>query len=311
MGKNKKNNENNDSKADEETKRGNGDKNPITVVLKVDMHCDGCAVKITKCARGFEGVETVKAEADSNKLTVVGKVDPSKIREKLEQKTKKKVDLISPQPKKDNNKDNDNKENNNNKEPKKEEKKPDDKKKAENEKKPKQAPETTAVLKVTLHCQGCIDKIRRTVTKTKGVKEMSMDKQKDLVTVKGTMDVKALTQNLKEKLKKPVEIVPPKKEEKKDGNGGDEHNGGNSNGGGGGKKKKGGGNSGQGEEETGGGPKMEGNKIEYVMQPGFAFGYGYGYENPTYPVHLHAPYPVHLPAPQMFSDENPNACSVM
>lgn len=37
------------------------------------------------------------------KITVVGKVDPAKLRERVEQKTHKKVELISPQPKKDNN----------------------------------------------------------------------------------------------------------------------------------------------------------------------------------------------------------------
>lgn len=31
-----------------------------------------------------------------------------------------------------------------------------------------QAPLTTVVLKVALHCQGCIDRIRNTVSKTKG-----------------------------------------------------------------------------------------------------------------------------------------------
>lgn len=46
----------------------------------------------------FEGVESVKTEMDSNKVTVVGTVDPTKIRDRLLQKTKKKVDLISPQP---------------------------------------------------------------------------------------------------------------------------------------------------------------------------------------------------------------------
>lgn len=48
------------------------------------------------------GVEAVKAEVAANKITIVGAVDPSKIREKLDKKTKKKIDLISPQPKKDN-----------------------------------------------------------------------------------------------------------------------------------------------------------------------------------------------------------------
>lgn len=52
----------------------------------------------------------MKAESGSNKVTVIGKVDPSKVREKLAEKTKKKVDLISPQPtKKENNNDDDKK----------------------------------------------------------------------------------------------------------------------------------------------------------------------------------------------------------
>lgn len=34
--------------------------------------------------------------------------------------------------------------------------------------KPLQAPVTTAVLKLGLHCQGCIEKIHKIVSKTKG-----------------------------------------------------------------------------------------------------------------------------------------------
>lgn len=29
---------------------------PFTIVLKIDMHCEGCANKITKCVKGFEGM---------------------------------------------------------------------------------------------------------------------------------------------------------------------------------------------------------------------------------------------------------------
>lgn len=44
----------------------------------------------------------MKAEIEGNKLTVMGKkIDASKLREKLSNKTKKKVDLVSPQPKKE------------------------------------------------------------------------------------------------------------------------------------------------------------------------------------------------------------------
>lgn len=131
------------------------------------------------------------------------------------------------------------------------------------------------------------------------------------MTVTGTMDAEALAETLEERMKRPVEIVPPKKD--KDGGGGD----GNNNGGGGKKnKKKNGGGAGE-ETETDGG-MFEGNRMEYVGLPmpsygpvyyggaaaGYGPGYGYPYPNPyMYGNNLHAP--------QMFSDENPNACSVM
>ncbi|KAJ0083660.1 heavy metal-associated isoprenylated plant protein 3-like [Pistacia vera] len=303
------NNNNNESKNEGEIKKKEGgdaekkkdEKSPPNVVLKVEIHCEGCASKIVKCVRGFEGVESAKADMGSNKLTVVGAVDPSKIRDKLEQKIKKKVDLISPQPKKDKDKENAPKPDNQSKD------KPSD------DKKPKEPPVTTAVLKLALHCQGCIEKINKIVLKTKGVLDMAVDRQKDLVTVKGTMDAKALAETLKERLKRPVEIVPPKKEkEEKESNGGGK------------KKKKGGGGDEGGEDDAenggggGGGGRMEGNRMEHMVGlPGL--GYGYPYPLSGYPVSGHEygyPYPVpvgQMPphAPQMFSDENPNACSLM
>lgn len=73
----------------------------------------------------LSGVETVKSESESGKLTVTGDVDPAKLREKLEEKTKKKVDLVSPQPKKEKEKEKDsNKDKTKNDEDKNKEKKP-------------------------------------------------------------------------------------------------------------------------------------------------------------------------------------------
>lgn len=46
-------------------------------------------------------MEDVKADLLGNKLTVIGKVDPAVVRDKLADKTRKKVEIISPQPKKD------------------------------------------------------------------------------------------------------------------------------------------------------------------------------------------------------------------
>ncbi|XVE79810.1 hypothetical protein DITRI_Ditri14bG0086000 [Diplodiscus trichospermus] len=310
-------------------KGGDGEKKEkgsFTVVLKVDCLCEGCATKILKYIHEFEGVETVKTESSSNKVTVSGAVDATAIKEKLLKKTKKKVDLISPQTKKDDNKE------------EKKEKKPDKEKNSDSDtkpkKKPKEAPITTADLKVQLNCQcqGCIVKIRKIVFETEGVQELKVDKQKELVTVKGTMDVKALAEALKNKLKKNVEIVPRKKE--KDGNkeGGENGGGGSS----GKKKKNKGGNGGNEANAVGGGGKMEENRMEFMVQPkpgympagypGYMPGYpgyghpGYGHPHPHPQGHGHGHgYPGYMPGysvsvyppHQMFNDENPNACAIL
>nr|KJB56220.1 hypothetical protein B456_009G110700 [Gossypium raimondii] len=302
-------------------KGGDGDKKEkgsLTVVFKVDCLCEGCASKILKCVREFEGVETVKTESNSSKVTVTGAVDPTAIKENIVKKSKKKVDVIAPQPKKD-----DNKEDKKEKKPEKDKNQPSDNSKQE--KKPKEAPLTTADLKVQLkcQCQGCILKIRKIISETKGVQELKVDTQKELVTVKGTMDVKALAEVLKDKLKKNVEIVLPKKE--KDGN----KEGGNAGGDGG--------NEANAVPSGGGGAKVEGNRMEFLVQPEYGYGYmpsypgympsypgygypgyGYGYGHPhphghghcypayvpNYPVFVHPPH-------QMFNDENPNACAIL
>lgn len=277
---------------------------PTPVILKVDMHCEGCALKIKKAVKGFPGVEAVSTDMASNKLTVVGDLDPLKIRERLESKTRKKVDLLSPAPKPD-------------PEPnKKPQPGPKDQKKPE-EKKPKPPASSTVVLKIRLHCDGCIQRIRKTILKYKGVESVTVDSQKDLVTVTGTMDVSSLAPYLKEKLKRSVEVVPAKKDvgagEKK-GNAGAAGGEKKEKGGGGGdeeeEKGKGkgkgeGGNKKKEKEKEGGGDQkqssaaaaMEANKMEYYGT------YGQGYSN-GYNIEL-----VH--APQIFSDENPNACSIM
>ena len=53
-----------------------------------------------------------------------------------------------------------------------------------------------------------------------GVEEVNVDLQKDLITVKGTMNMKDLLPYLNVKLKRVVEIAPPKKDEGKPKEGG-------------------------------------------------------------------------------------------
>ncbi|KAK4272855.1 hypothetical protein QN277_021353 [Acacia crassicarpa] len=309
---------------------------PIPIVLKLDMHCEGCVKKIKRSVRHL-GVQDVKADMSSNKLTVFGEVDPTLVQAKLAEKTKKKVELVSaPPPKKDAAADK--KSDEKPPEKKAEEKKPDEKK-PEEDKKPK---ESTVVLKIRLHCDGCISKIRRIILKIKGVESVAIDGAKDLVAVKGTMDVNELTPYLKDKLKRNVEVVPPpkKEEDKKEKDGGGEKK--EAKEGGGGEKKEAeakpaaGGDGGEKKEEEA--PKMEVSKMEYygfppptywynehvASEPGYAMEVHPGYVNQGYygnPGYVHQGYPNPVPPPpfymqqdphpQMFSDENPNACSVM
>lgn len=43
-------------KEDEGEKEKSQEKNGITVVLKTEMHCEGCATKIRKCVKTIEGI---------------------------------------------------------------------------------------------------------------------------------------------------------------------------------------------------------------------------------------------------------------
>lgn len=58
-------------------------------------------MKIDDAADDDAGVEDVKADTAGNKLTIIGKVDPTKVRDKLAEKIKKNVELVFSPPKKD------------------------------------------------------------------------------------------------------------------------------------------------------------------------------------------------------------------
>lgn len=180
---------------------------------------------------------------------------------------------------------------------------------------------------------------------------MNIDGGKDLVTIKGTLDAKEIVPYLTEKLKRDVEVIQPKKEEdnkknkekdggkeKKEEDGGEKKEGG---------KAKVEVNKmehyGHGQQppmywydgyEPGQSSSnrievQQGHNYNYANQGGYNYnynymnqnhhqqGYDYSYGNQGQggytvepqqpPFYLH---PNH-PPPQMFSDENPNACSMM
>ncbi|KAG7549344.1 Heavy metal-associated domain superfamily [Arabidopsis thaliana x Arabidopsis arenosa] len=368
-------------KKEETATKPQGEKKPIdggitTVVMKLDMHCEGCGKKIKRIFKHFKGVEDVKIDYKSNKLTVIGNVDPVEVRDKVADKIKRPVELVSTvaPPKKETPPPS----SGGDKKPPAAEEKPAEKKEEKKKASPPPPPkESTVVLKAKLHCEGCEHKIKRIVNKIKGVNSVAIDSAKDLVIVKGIIDVKQLTPYLNEKLKRTVEVVPAKKDdgapkaaaaapapaggEKKDKGAGEKKENkdvGEKKVEGGGEKKKevavgGGGGGGDGgamdvkkSEYNGYGyppqpmyyyPQgqvygqqhymMQGQSSQsYVQEPytnqGYVqesymnqgYGQGYGHEAPPPPYMNHQGYADpygHMRAPELFSDENPNGCSVM
>ncbi|KAF2300686.1 hypothetical protein GH714_015164 [Hevea brasiliensis] len=169
--------------------------------------------------RNLQGVKKVKVDIDSNQLTVLGEVDPLQIQEELRRKFKKKVDIVSSYPKKGDNGTTSDKN--------KDDKKSNEEKPDIDKKQPKEALETTivVVLKLGHYCQGCRSKIRNIVRDTNGVQEMVPDEEKEMITVKGTMDAKVLLENLKERLNGPVEILSVNKEKYSNGSDKESENG--------------------------------------------------------------------------------------
>ncbi|XP_055828014.1 heavy metal-associated isoprenylated plant protein 7-like [Solanum dulcamara] len=283
---------------------------PQEIILRVYMHCEGCARKVRKSLKGFQGVEDVMTDCKSHKVVVKGeKADPLKVLERVQKKSHRKVELLSPIPKP----------------PAEEPKKPEEKEIVKPEEKKEEPQVITVVLKVHMHCEACAQEIKRRIQKMKGVENAEPDLKSSQVTVKGVFEATQLVDYVSKRTGKRAVIVkvePEKKEEEKpkeekkteegekDAKKAEE----------GEKKKEGGGGDGASatvaatSEEAAASnkevavqedPKLEMKKNEFY--------YYYPQQNyQLYPQRYAASHEMYNPyPPQMFSDENPNACSVM
>ncbi|KAK4486152.1 hypothetical protein RD792_008820, partial [Penstemon davidsonii] len=276
---------------------------PQEIVLKVYMHCEGCARKVRRCLKGFEGVEEVITDCRTSKVVVKGeKADPLKVLERVQKKSHRQVELISPVPKP----------------PVEEPKKPEEKEVAKTEEKKEEPPVITVVLGVFMHCEACAQEIKKRIQRMKGVESAEPDLKNSQVTVKGVFEPEKLTDYVYKRCGKHAVIIkaePEKKEEekgkeeKKAEEGGEKEakkaeDGGKEN-------KEGGGGEGEGE---GGEPtakveivEAEDSKLELKKNEFYQY----------YPQNNFQVYPqrfvqdMYAYPPQIFSDENPNACSVM
>ncbi|KAK7262074.1 hypothetical protein RJT34_29634 [Clitoria ternatea] len=266
MGEQEKKEEGNKEETKEEKKEEEKKEEAVEIVLKVDMHCEACARKVAKSLKGFEGVEEVSADSRASKVVVKGKTaDPIKVRERLQKKSGKKVELISPLPK-----------------PPEEKKQEENKEAPKEEKKDEQPPApavVTVVLEVRMHCDACAQVIQKRIRKIQGVESVETDLANDQVIVKGAIDPAKLVQHVYKRTKKQASIV--KEEEKKEEEGKKEED-----------KKE------EKEEEK---KEVEENKGEEDNKTEIK-------RSEFWPTKNYIDYAY---APQMFSDENPNACSIM
>ncbi|XP_009610699.1 heavy metal-associated isoprenylated plant protein 7-like [Nicotiana tomentosiformis] len=279
---------------------------PPEIVLRVFMHCEGCARKVRKSLKGFQGVEDVITDCKTHKVVVKGeKADPLKVLERVQKKSHRQVELLSPIPKPP---------------PAEEPKKPEEKELAKPQEKKEESQVITVVLKVHMHCEACAQEIKRRIQKMKGVENAEPDLKNSQVTVKGVFEASKLVDYVSKRSGKwavIVKVEPEKKEEEKPNDEAKEE-----------KKsekeakkveeeerkeKKEGGGEAAAKEETAAAAKEETVEVDpkvEVKKNEF-----YYYHHPqNFQVHpqgfaheMHA-YP---PPPQIFSDENPNACSVM
>lgn len=154
---------------------------PREIVLKVFMHCEGCARKVRRSLKGFPGVEDVVTDCKSHKVIVKGeKADPLKVLERVQRKSHRQVELLSPIPKP----------------PSEEEKQIDEKEKPkpEEEKKVEEPKVIIVILKVHMHCEACSQEIKRRIEKIKGVESAEPDLKNSLVTVKGVLETDKLVE---------------------------------------------------------------------------------------------------------------------
>lgn len=261
-------------------------KPPSPLVLYIDLHCVGCAKKIEKSLLRIPGVVGVETDMVKNQVTIKGVVEPQAVCDKITKKTKRSAKVLSPLPA------------------------------AEGEPIPQvvvsQVPGLTTVeLNVNMHCEACAQQLKRKILRMKGVRTVETEVSSSKVMVTGSMDGQKLVEYVYRRTKKQAKIVlqpepkpepeaapaeKPKEEEeaaakveekpaeegkpeekaveeeKKEGGGGDKE-----------------------EAKKDGGEKMELVDMQRMMY--------YHQYPPLYVMER-------IPPPQLFSDENPNACSI-
>ncbi|KAJ6764697.1 HEAVY METAL-ASSOCIATED ISOPRENYLATED PLANT PROTEIN 9 [Salix koriyanagi] len=265
-------------------------KPPSPFVLFVDLHCVGCAKKIERSIMKIRGVEGVAIDMAQNQVTIKGIVEPQAVCNKIMKKTKRKAKVLSPLPE------------------------------IEGEQMPQVITSqvsglTTVELDINMHCEACAEQLKKKILKMRGVQTAATDLSSSKVTVTGTMEASKLVEYIYRRTKKQARIVPQPepepetakeeekpaeeakpaeatKEEKKEEEKPAEEGGG------------GGGDNPEKNEKKEDEGKKEGVENADIINT--------DEENMKRMMHYYQPVYVieRIPPPQLFSDENPNACCI-
>ncbi|XP_057993152.1 uncharacterized protein LOC110673322 isoform X1 [Hevea brasiliensis] len=183
----------------------------IVVVLKLGHYCQGCSSKIRNIVWDTNGVQEMVPDEEKEMITVKGNMDAKVLLENLKERLNGPVEILSVNKEKySNGSDKESENGNDDKKRKKEsaqENRSDDTEMERSimELKPVKVPAIMAVFKVPLHCDGCIRRIRKIISRIRGVQKVTINKEEETVTVKATTDVNTLTETMKKRLKKLVE----------------------------------------------------------------------------------------------------------
>ncbi|KAL8095613.1 heavy metal-associated isoprenylated plant protein 9 [Apium graveolens] len=268
-------------------------KPPSPFVLFVDLHCVGCAKKIEKTIMRMKGVEGVVIDMSQNQVTIKGLVEPQAICTKIMKKTKRRAKVLSPLPA------------------------------AEGEPMPEVvasevSESSTVELNVNMHCEACALQLKKKILKMRGVRTVETELSSGKVTVTGTMDGEKLVDYVYRRTRKQAKIVPqpepekpaeePAKPEEEKPQAAEEKK----EAGGGGEEKK------EGDAANAAAPpddeKKEGGDAEGKMEEMVMINTINDeqiMQRMMYTSHYQPFYMIErIPAPQLFSDENPNACVI-
>ncbi|PON83697.1 Heavy metal-associated domain containing protein [Trema orientale] len=172
-----------EKKEEEKKEEKEEPKPPSPFILFIDLHCVGCAKKIERSIMKIRGVEAVAIDMAKNEVTIKGIVEPQAVCTKLMKKTKRRVRVLSPLPA------------------------------AEGEPIPEVVTSqvsgpVTVELNVNMHCEACAEQLKSKILKMRGVQTAATELSSGKVVVTGTMDANKLVEYVYRRTKKQARIVP-------------------------------------------------------------------------------------------------------